>query len=92
MSLNGTASQTPCKINKAAFQAINDAKDTEIGRGSYHDPDTPRDQDHHHREHDADRKFRPHLAAKYECLKTEGSRKRHRATDQRRQTNDLCEN
>ena len=84
LGLNGLASQAHRKINNVVFQAIQDANDAEMCRGSYRDPDTPRDQEHRHREYDADGQFRPHLAAKYECLKTERGSKRHRATGQQR--------
>ena len=54
-------------------------------------PDTPSDQEHHHREYEADRNLRPYLLAIYERLKPEGSGKCHRATDERHQTNDSRE-
>lgn len=67
------------------------AKNAEIFTGFYRGPDTPRDQDDHHREHGGDRKFRPQLVAKRDCLKDKGSGERHRTIDQQRQTNDACE-
>ena len=63
---------------------MNSATDTEIFPGFYRCPDAPRDQEDHYRKYDTDRKFRPQLVAKRDCLKNEGGGKRHRTIDQRR--------
>lgn len=66
-------------------------KDAENIPAFHRGQDAPGDQEHHHREYDADGKLRPNLAAECERLKSEGSSKCHRATDGQRQTFDSRE-
>ena len=76
---------------KVEFQATKSAKDAGICPSFHRGPDAPGDQEHHHREYDADGKLRPNLAAKRERPKPEGSSKCYRATDGQRQTFDSRE-
>ena len=66
---------------KAVFQVIKGAEDGEVCLACHRGPDKPRDQEHPHRECEANRNLRPHLAAKHESLKTEGGSERYRAGD-----------
>lgn len=58
------------------------AKDAENLPAFHRGQDAPGDQEHHHREYEADRNLRPYLLAIYERLKPKGSGKCHRATDE----------
>lgn len=51
------------------------ANDAETRPSSHEDPDTPKDQEDHHQECDADRDFRPYLTTEYKSLKTKGDGK-----------------
>ena len=63
---------------------MDSVQDADTVLGLQRGQNTPGDQHRHQREGDPNRKFRPQLTAKYDCLETEGSRKRYRAIGRRR--------
>ena len=84
--LRGLTSQLPGKIEKVVLEGINSVQGIGVCPGRQRSPNTPRDQEGHRREGDADGKHRRQLAAEKECLETKGNGERYRATDQRCQT------
>ena len=82
--LRRLTSQTPSELDKSDPRGTDSGQKTGIRlqRG----PETPKTQEDHHCEYDADRNSRPQFTAKQCCFETEGCEKRYHATGQQRQT------
>ena len=82
----GHTSQLPGKTEKVVLEGMNTVQGIGVCPSRQRGPNTPQDQEGHHREGDANGKYRRQFFAEKECLETKGNGERYRAIDQRRQT------